>query len=167
MHSSLLSTYLLTSSLFLLADSISTLSCKPVPGDLDWPSDDAWANLNKTVSGRLLRPVPPGAVCHQAQPFVPYDVGKCRAVQAAWTDWNFHTEDLVSTGKTNWSNDTCLPFEGFPCDTVDYPTYVINATSTADVQAGVLFGAVSQPYTPLSLQADLIPLKPTSTTSAS
>ncbi|KAK3387405.1 hypothetical protein B0H63DRAFT_469968 [Podospora didyma] len=139
MHSSFLSTYLLTSSFVFLAASIPTRSCKAIPGDPDWPLDAAWANLNKTVSGRLIRPVPPGAVCHRDQSFTPYDAGKCSAVQAAWTDWNFHTADLVSTGKPNWSNDTCLPFEGYPCDAAGYPTYVINATTTAHVQAGILF----------------------------
>lgn len=60
MHSSLLSTYLLTSSLVLPADSTRAFSCRPIPGDHDWPSDDAWADLNKTVSGRLVHPHPAG-----------------------------------------------------------------------------------------------------------
>lgn len=140
MHSSFRSAFFIISLLLFPADSKPTPFCKPIPGDHDWPSVKAWANLNTTVSGRLLRPIPPGAVCHEDQSFIPYDVVKCSQVQAGWTDWNFHTVDLVSTGKTNWSNDTCLPFTGFSCDTIDYPTYVINATSTPDVQAGVLFG---------------------------
>ena len=115
MHSSLLSAYLLASCLPFLADATPVLSCKPIPGDPDWPSEGAWAELNATVSGRLVRPVPLGAVCQQGQYF---DASQCSAVQAAWTDWHLHTEDLVSMGKPNWSNDTCVPFEGFPCSRV-------------------------------------------------
>lgn len=67
----------------------------------------------------------------------------CEIVRGNWTNWNFQTNDLVSTGINNWSDDTCLPYADFPCSAAGYPAYVINATSITDVQAGVLFGSTS------------------------
>ncbi|EHK47862.1 hypothetical protein TRIATDRAFT_44348 [Trichoderma atroviride IMI 206040] len=124
---------------FYLAVSSFAPSCKPIPGDKQWPSQEAWDSLNQTISGRLIRPIPPGAVCHQEQPYALFDEDVCEIVRARWTNWDFQTNDLVSTGSNNWSNDTCLPYPEFPCTAAGYPAYVINATSSTDVQAGVLF----------------------------
>lgn len=51
--------------------------CRNMPGDRDWPSSDAWNELNSTVSGRLMRGQPLAQVCYGAT----LDTGACAALQ--------------------------------------------------------------------------------------
>lgn len=39
-------------------------SCRYIPGDKGWPSQEDWEKLNRTVSGRLIATVPQAHVCH-------------------------------------------------------------------------------------------------------
>jgi hypothetical protein len=112
--------------------------CKNIPGSEGWPSMDMWSKLNSSIDGRLLRPLPPGAVCHQGQPV--YNQSLCQAVQLSWQDEYFHADDPVSVEWNNWNNDTCLPIPGFPCSSIGYPVYVINATLSQHVREGIKFG---------------------------
>lgn len=112
-------------------------SCRAVPGGAGWPSADLWSALNTTVEGRLLKPAPPGAVCHPSQPT--YSKDACTAVQANWTDEFFHSSNPVSVEWNNWTNDTCLPDASQPCSGEGYPVYVVNATTPQHVQAAVKF----------------------------
>ena len=41
-----------------------TATCKYIPGDAAWPTQDTWNQLNHTVGGRLIATVPQAAVCH-------------------------------------------------------------------------------------------------------
>jgi hypothetical protein len=111
--------------------------CKAVPGSNDWPSPSEWAALNNSISGRLLNPSPPGAVCHPTQPT--FSAAACPAVQAGWLTSIWHTNDPVSTIENNWNNDTCLPIPTAPCSGAGYPVYVVNATSAEDVKQGIDF----------------------------
>src|SRR3569833_166632 len=70
-------------------------SCKSVPGSASWPSVESWSRLNESTGGRLLRPTPPGAVCHPGQPT--YDAAKCPGVTSAWRTHEFHQADPVSS----------------------------------------------------------------------
>ncbi|KXJ94189.1 hypothetical protein Micbo1qcDRAFT_187915 [Microdochium bolleyi] len=116
--------------------------CKAYPGDRSWPSDAAWAALNGTSGGRLIRPVPPGAVCHR-----PAGGGggtgpgaaQCAAVAAQWRTQLFHAADPVSPMWNHFANDTCLPDPDAPCSPAGYPAYVLNADSAAVVKLGVDF----------------------------
>lgn len=112
-------------------------TCKPIPGSPNWPSEWAWDQLNRTLSGRLFKPSPPGAVCHPNQPT--YNNSTCPTIQAEWLTAAFHTEDPVSNVQVNWDNDTCLPYPNDPCSGEGYPVYVVNATCVEDVKAGVDF----------------------------
>jgi hypothetical protein len=112
--------------------------CKAVPGTPGWPSPQTWARLNESVSGRLLQPPPPGAVCHAGQPT--YNEAACAAVRTAWTSYEFHTDHPISTVWNQWNNDTCLPWDGNPCSSQGYPVFVINATTVDHVKKGVDFG---------------------------
>ncbi|KAM3504341.1 hypothetical protein MY10362_003613 [Beauveria mimosiformis] len=114
-------------------------SCKAYPGVAGWPSADAWRGLNKTVSGRLLRPATalPGGVCHAGQPN--YDEARCASVAEQWETSEFHLADPVSVMSNEFTNYTCLPDPSMPCSAAGYPAYVINVTSSADVKAGVDF----------------------------
>ena len=116
--------------------------CKAVPGTTSWPSASAWDALNTTLCGNLIAPTPPGAVCHPDQPS--YNNATCAVVANLWTtSWTFHSEDPVSVGENNWSNDTCLPYSKDPCNGVGYPVYVVNASQPEHVQAGVNFARES------------------------
>ncbi|KAL2180940.1 uncharacterized protein P884DRAFT_236234 [Thermothelomyces heterothallicus CBS 202.75] len=111
--------------------------CKAVPGSPGWPSTRDWNRLNESVAGRLLRPTPPGAVCHSGQG--DGESPECAAVREHWSTYEFHQADPVSVDWNNWANDTCLPFPGAPCSGQGYPVFVINATEARHVQLGVQF----------------------------
>jgi hypothetical protein len=112
-------------------------SCKATPYSQTWPSQHEWASLNQSISGRLLRPPPPGAVCHPDQPT--FNAATCPTVQKEWLTSVYHTENPVSSLHNNWNNDTCLPYPADPCSGKGYPIYVVNATSAEDVKQGIDF----------------------------
>lgn len=112
-------------------------NCKATPGTTGWPNEHEWASLNRTISGRLIKTIPPGAVCHPTQPT--FNPLTCPAVQAGWLTSKWHTDDPVSVIGNNWNNDTCLPDPTFPCSGEGYPIYVVNATCPEDVKKGVDF----------------------------
>lgn len=55
-------------------------SCKCLPGDGCWPSDETWAALNTTVGGRLVKTEPLARSCHDPT----FDNGTCTALQDGW-----------------------------------------------------------------------------------
>ncbi|KUJ11481.1 FAD-binding domain-containing protein [Mollisia scopiformis] len=115
----------------------SSPDCKAVPGSPGWPTEIQWSGLNTSLSGRLIKPSPPGAVCHPTQ--VTFNAAECPAVQAEWLTAAWHTTNPVSSIRNNWNNDTCLPIATDPCSGEGYPIYVVNATCAEDVKAGVDF----------------------------
>ncbi|KAF9879641.1 FAD binding domain-containing protein [Colletotrichum karsti] len=112
-------------------------SCRSSPGAADWPPAESWARLDESLGGRLLRPAPPGAVCHPGQPV--YDVDGCAAAAAGWSERDFHVADPVSVMWDNWSNDTCLPDPAHLCRSGGYSAFVVNATTPEHVKLGVDF----------------------------
>ncbi len=115
----------------------SPQDCKAIPGTNTWPSESEWSRLNQSLSGSLLKPSPPGAVCHPDQPT--YNPAACPAVQAGWLTSVWHSDNSVSVSENNWVNDTCLPVATDPCSGEGYPIYVVNATCAEDVKKGVDF----------------------------
>ncbi|KAL1962101.1 hypothetical protein VTN77DRAFT_568 [Rasamsonia byssochlamydoides] len=111
--------------------------CKAVPGSPDWPSPSEWQALNASLSGRLLQPPPPGAVCHPDQPT--FNNATCAYVQQEWSNTTFHVDNPISTILNNWNNDSCLPYPADPCSGEGYPIYVVNATTAEHVKLGVDF----------------------------
>jgi len=112
--------------------------CKAVPGTSSWPSASSWAKLNTSLSGGLIKSVPPGGVCHPGQPN--YNNASCAEVATLWyTSWPFYENDPVGNAYPNWNNDSCLPSPLVPCTDNGYPVYVVNATTAEDVKAGVDF----------------------------
>lgn len=142
MVSSPLSPNLLRTLLLLLLSSTSlaasTPSCKSIPGDSSWPSPATWTQFNTTLSGQLLQPDPPGAVCHSTHST--YNSTLCTKVQAQWSSEFFHQRDPISAEWNNWNNDSCLPDERYPCSSSGYPVFVVNATTKEHVKDGVDFG---------------------------
>ena len=96
-----------------------------------------WAALNHSLSGRLLKPSPPGAVCHPNQPT--FNIAACPAVEAGWLTTAWHSDNPISVPENNWVNDTCLPNPLGPCSGEGYPIYVVNATCAEDVKKGIDF----------------------------
>jgi hypothetical protein len=108
--------------------------CKPVPSSPGWPSITDWQVLNASVSGRLLAPVPPGAVCHTTSPL--FNNASCASVYSQWSNSSFHAHDAFTS---DYNDDTCLPSPLVPCSAAGYPAFVINATNATHVQEGVKF----------------------------
>lgn len=113
-------------------------SCKSHPDSPSWPSPKTWSQLNTTLNGALLAPIPPGAVCHASQPT--YNKNTCPKVAKAWKTYDFHTENPVSLIYDQYSNWTCLPDKDYPCSGEGYPAYVINVRKAEDVKVGIDFG---------------------------
>ncbi|KAL7948118.1 FAD-binding domain-containing protein [Trichoderma barbatum] len=114
-----------------------TESCKAHPGTSSWPSSHAWAALNQTLNGRLLRPLPPGAVCHPGQPT--FNETQCSKVADEWKTYEFHAGNPVSVMWDRFDNYTCLPEENTPCSPAGYPAYVVNASNAEHVKFGIDF----------------------------
>lgn len=123
---------------FSVHGQADALKCRAVPHTSSWPSESSWDALNKSISGALIKSVPPGGVCHSDQPN--YNSDLCPTVQKLWnSSWAFHSDDPVSIAENNWANDTCLPYPQYPCSDTGYPVYVVNASKAEHVQAGVNF----------------------------
>lgn len=118
-----------------------TETCKAYPGTASWPSASTWAALNQTLEGRLLQPLPPGAVCHPDQPT--YNASQCADVAAEWKTYEFHTESPISVMWDQYDNFTCLPEMNTTCSPAGYPAYVVNASSAEDIKIGIDFGNLS------------------------
>ncbi|KAK4183455.1 hypothetical protein QBC35DRAFT_342542, partial [Podospora australis] len=118
--------------------------CFAIPGDEQWPSPSEWAELNKTVGGRLIAARPLAAVCHTGDPFNVYDESKCAEVKAGWDRPETHFVDPVEFNTPIFQNASCDPFTPAErvCDLGNYVSYAINLTmktAVRDVQAGLEF----------------------------
>ncbi|PHH78727.1 hypothetical protein CDD80_6362 [Ophiocordyceps camponoti-rufipedis] len=129
-----LSLYLLSS---ITAADCSTTNCKSFHGSRDWPSHSVWASLNGTLGGRLLAPLPPGAVCHAEQPS--YNASACPERKKEWSRYEWHAEDPLSVMWDQFTHYSCLPDANAPCTARGYPTYVVNASTAEHVKTGIDF----------------------------
>ncbi|KAH8889226.1 FAD-binding domain-containing protein [Thozetella sp. PMI_491] len=133
-----------------LAKTETPLNCKCSPTDSCWPSDLAFDTLNNTVSGQLIRAVPPAAVCYPDQPN--YNLSACQAVWSSWNSSAWHAADPVSIDWPWFANNSCPPINsdgisitGDPdagqngCTIGGYPVYVLNATEPTQIQTVVKF----------------------------
>ena len=108
------------------------------PTDSCWPSSLAWKALNVTVCGKLFQPVPPAIVCYDGPQ---EDLAACANVATQLTNSTFVANNPVALDYP--INDTCPAVtSGGPaesCSIGSSPRYVIDATTPADVTAGVNF----------------------------
>jgi hypothetical protein len=111
--------------------------CRTFPGDPNWPTAHDWAVLNKTVSGRLIRTIPIGSVCHIPN----YSSTACSAVQAEWHDPSLHYFTSSSIMAPLWTNRSCDPFTpaSSPCTLGNYVRYAIDVRVPADITFGLRF----------------------------
>ncbi|KIN03275.1 hypothetical protein OIDMADRAFT_40859 [Oidiodendron maius Zn] len=134
----------------LMTNLVAAQDCKCSPSETCWPSTSEWDSLNDTISGRLIRSVPPGSVCYPVQPN--YNAEACSLVLASWNSSAFHSSDPISIDSPVWANSSCNPVypngtsvAGDPsagetgCSIGAYPVYVVNITKANDVQAALKF----------------------------
>ncbi|PVH70613.1 FAD-binding domain-containing protein [Cadophora sp. DSE1049] len=129
---------------------VSAQECKCAPSEPCWPSTAEWDSLNNTISGRLIRSIPPGSVCYPSQPN--FSKEACDIVLAGWSTNELHSSDPISIHAPVWANSSCNPI--YPngtsvagdllagekgCSIGAYPVYVVNVTDASDVQAAVRF----------------------------
>ncbi|KAK7954707.1 hypothetical protein PG988_015401 [Apiospora saccharicola] len=117
-----------------------TPKCKAFPGESAWPTAETWETFNKLTGGKLISPVPLGAVCYPGEH---YDDAKCQDVLAKWDDSTIHTLHPISMMWPLFQGSTCLPQKagapGQTCELGGSPTYVVNVTKVADIQLAVNF----------------------------
>ncbi|KAF2873217.1 FAD binding domain-containing protein [Massariosphaeria phaeospora] len=117
-----------------------TRRCKVYPGDLEWPSDEAWEKLNELTDSRLLtKPEPKASVCYNGPS---YDAEKCAGLAPIWSRSYTHMHDPIEMMSPVAQGMTCLPpnvFDSGNCTRGGFPMYVINATEPKHVQLGVNF----------------------------
>jgi hypothetical protein len=135
MHSLL--SFLSVSFFFTWSNAQASASCKIVPSSPEWPAESAWAALNATIAGRLMKPLAPAAACHRDQPN--YDASECEEITSRFKVGSFHTDHPTSSMWQNYNNYSCMPDAAAPCSNTGYPVYVVAARSAQDVQAAVNF----------------------------
>lgn len=113
--------------------------CKAYPGSAEWPLDEEWSQLNSSLEGVLLKPVPAAAVCYDG----PYhDEDQCDFLLRNASSTRFYINDPL-TVLTEWpEGDTCYSAsetEGLTCTQGGFPVYVVNATTVKHIQIAVNF----------------------------
>ncbi|KAI1481059.1 FAD-binding domain-containing protein [Daldinia eschscholtzii] len=114
--------------------------CREYPGSPDWPLDEEWSRLNRSLGGVLIKGIPPAAVCYDG----PYkDDAACTYLMRNASSTRLYINDPV-TVLSEWpEGDTChAPFgqqTGGNCTQGAFPVYVVNATTVRQIQIAVNF----------------------------
>jgi hypothetical protein len=132
-------------------------TCRKLPQDTDWPSQQIWNVLNATVGGRLVATIPLASPCHDPN----YDAARCDALRAGWvypqTQYVIHYNDLQkpanvssfesssSTVAPYFQNQSCDPFtpRASACKIGTYPSYAIKVSKASDAIAGMAFAQLN------------------------
>ncbi|KAB2102615.1 hypothetical protein AG0111_0g8885 [Alternaria gaisen] len=117
-------------------------SCKNYPGYDGWPSSTQWSTLNVSLGGTLLKGILPAAACYQGE----YkDATKCANVKRRQSDVLFFKEDPLIPF-LSWTLDNPCPVPASSaappqseCKLLSFPAYIVNITTTKDVQMAVNF----------------------------
>lgn len=113
--------------------------CKPAPGDAEWPTPEAWNELNTHTGGALIATVPIGAACFQGEH---YNAATCTDILNRWSDPHLHAEDPTSVMNPLYQGATCMPQtagSGGTCQLGGYSAYSVKITTVAQVQLAVNF----------------------------
>jgi hypothetical protein len=105
------------------------------PGDENYPKPSDWAQLNSTVGGNLIAATLPAAACYPEN----YNAEKC-STAVRWAYWGSE-EDPLLVKVPWWSGLTCqaqINATG-TCTLGNYPSYVVNASSTETVSQALQF----------------------------
>ncbi|KAK3317592.1 hypothetical protein B0T19DRAFT_435238 [Cercophora scortea] len=112
--------------------------CRAFPGTEDWPADSEWKQLNDTLEGALLHPVPAASACYQGEY---YNATTCAFLVQRAGRTHFWVDDPLAV-LTQWmQGNTCLPAANpvGNCTRGGSPEYVVNATTVKHIQAAVNF----------------------------
>ncbi|KAI0909507.1 FAD binding domain-containing protein [Ustulina deusta] len=113
--------------------------CKVYPGTATWPLEVEWAQLNSTLDGALLKPVPAAAVCYNG----PYeDTNQCNFLLRNTSSSRFYINDPLTVLAMWPEGDTCYASAsttGLNCTQGGFPSYVVNVTTVKQIQAAVNF----------------------------
>jgi hypothetical protein len=114
-------------------------TCKAMPGTDIWPVDEEWAQLNSSMGGALLKPVPPAAACY---PGPNLNAAMCTYLMSGAFNSRYYIDDPL-TILTSWPQGNTCPLTRTPrgqtCTQGGFPVYVVNATTVQHIQAGVNF----------------------------
>jgi hypothetical protein len=112
--------------------------CKVFPGDAHWPAEEAWARLNASIDGVLLRPKPAASVCY---PGSDHDQSQCQFLVSGASSTRFWLNDPL-TELAQWTQGSSCVAALTPvgnCTRGGFPEYVVNATAVKHVQFAVNF----------------------------
>ncbi|KAL4746603.1 hypothetical protein BDW72DRAFT_197544 [Aspergillus terricola var. indicus] len=117
--------------------SASSPACKCVPHDSCWKKID-WDGLNSTVSGKLIRNLPPAVSCY---PGPLYSKQECEYVDEQWSNTTFQM--LEPIGYCYPVDDSCPVVlsgaQAGDCRLGSSPVYTVNATEPEELAAGIAF----------------------------
>lgn len=104
--------------------------------DTCWPSDVAWAELNHTLSGHLVRSLPAAAPCHDPH----YDEEACEEAKTNWYDSFWRAKQPGGYQDTTWEGDCFVDdLRSVRCEQGSVPYYTAAVRSVEDVQGAVEF----------------------------
>ncbi|PHH68281.1 hypothetical protein CDD82_680 [Ophiocordyceps australis] len=129
--------WLVFAQLLLPLAASSTRTCRCIPGDSCWPDDAAWATLNDTLHGRLIKSSPLASVCHDPH----YDEEACNALAKAWPlpqTLYPHASEIMAP---YWQNQSCDAFtpRSSPCRIGNYADYAVNISTADHVSTALQF----------------------------
>ncbi|KAM0123919.1 hypothetical protein ACHAO1_011188 [Botrytis cinerea] len=126
-------TFSLLSTLTLAINFNSTQTCKVTPADASWPSSADWTALNASISGTLIKTLPPASSCYIGNPF--NSTQNCSSVQTNWVLASWQADTPEGIDYPIYANNSCLPTDatgyqaGKGCEIGASPIYVVNATT--------------------------------------
>lgn len=139
-------------SIFLLVLSSVFSSSSPYHpprcsyGDPCWPSPATWQAFNASISGHLLAPFPPAAVCHNPR----YNDAQCKIAKAEWRNSLWRTNQTGAYAAILWEmgDEQCFidAPRTAPCEQGLVPRYAVAAREVEDVQKAVRFAAERNLY---------------------
>lgn len=125
------------------AASIST--CKTTPSDIDWPIESAWAALNASIDGTLIKTLPPASSCYVGNPF--NSTNSCESVGSDWGFAAWQAAQPEGIDYPIYGNNSCLPLnatgyiESRGCSIGASPQYVVNATTEQQIATALAWAS--------------------------
>lgn len=128
-----------------LSSKAAAFECKVTPYDPQWPSDQDWAALNRSINGCLIKSAPIASACWPGNPFG--SSLDCNTVKSQWTDSYFHRAQPESVDFPIWANNSCSPpgstgySEQRGCSYGGYPRYIVDAWSEDQIATALKWAA--------------------------
>ncbi|KAA8619984.1 BBE multi-domain protein [Pyrenophora tritici-repentis] len=117
-------------------------SCKAIPGDNTWPSQQAWGQLNQTIGGRLIETVPQAAICHPGgYAGLSQNQTACDSLKKEWDYPKAFLSKASEIMNPFFQNTSCSPYyrTDQPCTLGKLVSYAVPVESPADVVAAINF----------------------------